>query len=182
MDAPAIPLPADPPPDQWYPPCRPLVVTSPFGPRPPRRSDGTPGPLHPGIDLAAREGQPLYAVADGVVARSYCSWSDPPSAKPGQTRPPGWCGPWPRSMGFGECIWLVLDDGRTVVYAHLSRRIVLAGEHVVRGQVIGMAGSTGYSSGPHLHLEVREARGFHDPLPLLAHLSPKLPTRSAKEP
>lgn len=161
---PVICLPAE---QGWHPPVRPLVITSRFGPRP-----APYGPLHPGVDLHAPLGTEVHAVDDGVVARSYCSWSDPPDAKPGQPRPPGWPAgeAWPRAMGFGECVWLSLSDGRTVVYAHLSRRLVEAGQRVVRGQVLGLAGSTGWSSGPHLHLEVRLNRGFLDPQPFLESL------------
>jgi murein DD-endopeptidase MepM/ murein hydrolase activator NlpD len=159
---PVIHLPAE---QGWCAPVRPLVITSRFGPRP-----APYGPLHPGVDLHAPLGTECHAVDDGVIARSYCSWSDPPDAKPGMHAPPGWKGAWPRQMGFGETVWLLLDDGRTVVYAHLSRRLVEAGEHVRRGQVLGLAGSTGWSSGPHLHLEVRLARGYLDPAPFLESL------------
>lgn len=160
--------------EQWSAPVRPLVITSPFGPRPRIRRDGSPGPLHPGIDCACVAGQPVYAVADGDVSRSYCSWSDPPDAKPGMMRPLSWPvgSAWPRAMGFGECVWLVTASGQTVVYGHLSRRLVEAGEHVHAGQCLGLAGSTGYSSGPHLHLEVRENRGYLDPALFFAHLTP----------
>ena len=85
---------------------------------------------HTGIDIAAAKGTPIYATADGVVS----------NANPGS--------------GYG--ITVVINHGYSyqTLYAHLSRKAVKPGEHVTRGQVIGYVGSTGLSSGPHLHYEV----------------------------
>ena len=162
--------------EAWVAPVRPLVLTSLFGPRPRRRADGTPGPLHPGVDAACCLGQMIFAVASGDVSRSYLSPNDPPEAKPSMPRPATWPkeSAWPRQMGFGETVLITHPDGTQTRYAHLSRRLVEAGEHVERGQPIGLAGTTGWSSGVHLHFEVRRDRGILDPLPLLAHLNPLL--------
>lgn len=85
---------------------------------------------HTGIDIAAAKGTPVYATADGTV-----SASDP---------------------GSGYGITVVLNHGYSyqTLYAHLSKKAVKAGQHVTRGQIIGYVGSTGMSSGPHLHYEV----------------------------
>lgn len=158
----------------WVAPVRPLLISSLFGPRPRYLPDGTPGPLHAGIDCACSRGQAVHVVADGDVVRSYLSANNPPEARPGMPRPPEWPPEqaWPLVMGYGECILVVHLDGTTTRYAHLQERLVEAGEHVSAGQVIGLAGSTGWSTGPHLHFEVRRARGFVNPLPLLMHLHP----------
>ena len=85
---------------------------------------------HTGIDIAAAKGTPVYATADGVIS----------SVNPGS--------------GYG--IAVVINHGYSyqTLYGHLSRRIVKPGDRVRRGQVIGYVGSTGLSSGPHLHYEV----------------------------
>lgn len=181
-------------------PVDPLVVLphGKFGPRPKVLADGvTPGPLHPGLDLACILGQAVRAMADGIVLRSYLSenlrkvpvWmaeagldGKPVQAKDAAGNPlfklekypwrPN--DPKPDVMGYGETIVLLHPDGSQTRYAHLSRRLVeLEGEHVRAGQPIGQAGTTGYSYGVHLHLEVKpDGRHVADPLPLLAHLNP----------
>lgn len=86
---------------------------------------------HQGIDLAAREGSAVTASSNGIVGSA------------------GWNG------GYG--LYVALDHGGGVQtrYAHLSRINVLAGQAVRKGEVIGFVGSTGRSTGPHLHYEVR---------------------------
>lgn len=85
---------------------------------------------HTGIDIAAKKGTPVYATADGVVSRE---------------QPGG---------GYGQVIVINHGYSYKTLYAHLSKKAVKPGEKVVRGQVIGYVGSTGISTGPHLHYEV----------------------------
>lgn len=85
---------------------------------------------HTGIDIAASKGTPVYATADGVVSH----------ANPGS--------------GYGNTVVINHGYSYQTLYAHLSRKAVRPGERVTRGQVIGYVGSTGLSSGPHLHYEV----------------------------
>lgn len=96
---------------------------------------------HTGVDLAARSGAPIIASTAGVV------------------RSAGWLG------GYGLCV--TIDHGRGVHtrYAHLSRISVAAGQSVRPGQVIGLVGSTGVSTGPHLHYEVRVNGAPVNPVP-----------------
>jgi len=87
--------------------------------------------MHKGIDLAAPTGTPVYATADGIVGLAR----------------------WGRGYG----LYIKIDHGADLEtrYAHLSRLAVSAGERVEKGEVIGYVGSTGWSTGPHLHYEVR---------------------------
>ncbi len=104
-------------------------VTSSFGEREdPINGEGA---FHKGIDIAAPYGSPVRAAADGEVS---------------ETR-----------MGAGYGREITLDHGHDVltVYGHLSAMIVVPGQHVTRGQVIGYVGQSGRSTGPHLHYEVR---------------------------
>jgi murein DD-endopeptidase MepM/ murein hydrolase activator NlpD len=86
--------------------------------------------FHAGLDLAAAAGTPIVAAADGKVARA------------------GWTG------GYGQLVDIVHAGGIETKYGHMSRIAAYAGEVVHRGQVIGYVGSTGLSTGPHLHFEV----------------------------
>ncbi|MBI3359661.1 MAG: M23 family metallopeptidase, partial [Chloroflexi bacterium] len=86
---------------------------------------------HAGIDIAASMGQALYAADSGVVM---------------------WAGA--NNYGFGNMVMIDHGNGWTTLYGHLSQWNVSCGESVKQGQVIGLAGSTGRSSGPHLHFEV----------------------------
>ncbi len=85
---------------------------------------------HPGIDIAVDYGTPVYASAAGYVQQA------------------GWYG------GYGRYIRLSHDFGYETAYGHMSRLAVSAGSFVKKGQVIGYVGSTGYSTGPHLHFEI----------------------------
>jgi len=96
---------------------------------------GTRGGKHYGIDIANGVGTPVYAAAGGVVLDSYYSPS------------------------YGNVIFIThIIDGKTftTVYAHLSSRAVSRGQVVQQGQYIGAMGSTGDSTGPHLHFEIHE--------------------------
>jgi murein DD-endopeptidase MepM/ murein hydrolase activator NlpD len=100
--------------------------------------------FHSGIDLAAPQGTPVHAASSGVV-------------KVGHDR-----------TGYGLFIVVRGDDGLSTLYGHLSRVEVESGDTVAAGDVIGEVGSTGNSTGPHLHFEVRVAGRPVDPLPMLA--------------
>ena len=86
--------------------------------------------MHKGVDFAAPTGTPIYAAGDGVVERS---------------------GRW---GAYGKYVRLRHNSTLKTAYAHLHRINVRAGERVKQGQVIGTVGSTGRSTGPHLHYEV----------------------------
>ncbi|GAB4403035.1 MAG: hypothetical protein OHK0053_27480 [Microscillaceae bacterium] len=93
------------------------------------------GTFHHGIDLGLRTGAPVFAVFDGLVKLATYE------------------------SGYGNYIILRHDNGLETLYAHLSRHKVRAGQSVKAGQLIGLGGSTGFSTGPHLHFEVRY-RGY----------------------
>jgi len=89
-----------------------------------------------GVDIGASVGTPVYAAASGnvIISRDY-----------------GWNG------GYGEYVVIKHANGTQTLYAHLSQAMAFAGQNVVQGQLIGYVGSTGRSTGPHLHFEVRGA-------------------------
>ncbi len=86
--------------------------------------------FHSGMDFSANTGAPVYATGDGTVV----------SAK------------W--ETGYGRCIEIDHGFGYRTIYAHLHKMNVRCGQKVVRGEIIGEVGSTGKSTGPHLHYEV----------------------------
>lgn len=102
--------------------------------------------FHPGDDIAAPTGTPVLAAADGTVAL---------------VQDPG------HSGGYGNYTCLDHGGGLATCYAHQSQVLVVLGQPVRRGQVIGAVGTTGYSTGPHLHFEVRVGGRPVDPLPYL---------------
>ena len=114
-------------PSQW--PTDGGFISSPFGGRP-NPFSGYGRDWHPGIDIAVDYGTPVYASAAGYVQQA------------------GWYG------GYGKYIRLGHDFGYETAYGHMSRLAVEAGSFVKKGEVIGYVGSTGYSTGPHLHFEV----------------------------
>ena len=104
-------------------------VTSRFGWR--ESPWGYSSDWHPGIDIANDEGTPVYAAATGVVVRS------------------DWYG------GYGKTVEIDHGYGIVTLYAHNSDLEVSVGQTVEKGQIISYMGNTGYSTGPHLHYEVR---------------------------
>jgi murein DD-endopeptidase MepM/ murein hydrolase activator NlpD len=100
--------------------------------------------MHPGIDLAGAYGTPIYATADGTVLRA------------------GW-----NSGGYGNLVEIDHGRGITTRYGHMSAILVAAGQHVTRGQQIGRMGSTGRSTGNHLHYEVRIDGRAVNPIPFM---------------
>ena len=93
---------------------------------------GTRKGVHKGIDIAAEVGSPIYAVAEGVVSRSYYSDS------------------------YGNVVFIKHNNLFETVYAHLKSRDVVEGKVVKQGDVIGRMGNTGDSSGVHLHFEIHQ--------------------------
>ena len=98
--------------------------------------------LHTGVDLAARSGTPIYASGDGVI--EYYKWQS----------------------GYGNKIEIKHVNGYETAYGHLSRFVdgMDVGTHVRQGQLIGYVGSTGQSTGPHLHFEIKINGNLVDPL------------------
>ena len=97
--------------------------------------------LHAGIDLPSRIGSPVLATAAGTVR--VATWV----------------------RGYGNLIEIEHSGGVRTLYGHLSRVDVYPSEHVTRGQIIGKVGSTGRSTGPHLHYEMRVHGVAVNPLP-----------------
>ncbi len=123
-------------------PVRTAAFTSGYG----VRSDPFRGAaaMHAGIDLAGPTGTPIHATADGIVREA--AWNN---------------------GGYGRLI--KIDHGRGIEtrYAHLSSMSVSPGQRVTRGQVIGRMGSTGRSTGSHLHYEVRIDGRAVNPIPFM---------------
>jgi murein DD-endopeptidase MepM/ murein hydrolase activator NlpD len=98
---------------------------------------------HQGLDLGAPTGTPVRVARDGTVVRS------------------GWIG------AYGYAVYVRHEGGFETRYAHLSQRLVAVGDVVRRGEAVGRVGSTGASTGPHLHFEVRRDGRALDPLAVL---------------
>jgi len=96
--------------------------------------------FHTGIDIAAGYGAPIHSSAAGTVI--YASWMG----------------------GYGNVIIVDHGDGLSTLYAHQSSLATGNGAHVARGQTVGYVGSTGFSTGPHLHFEVRVNGNPVDPM------------------
>lgn len=105
------------------------AVTSRFGTQRPASGGGIRA--HAGVDLAAPVGTPVSAAFEGNV--SVANWSG----------------------GYGLLVVLDHGNGTQTRYAHLSKLNVAAGQHVRQGEIVGLVGSTGHSTGPHLHYELR---------------------------
>jgi murein DD-endopeptidase MepM/ murein hydrolase activator NlpD len=127
-------------------PMNSFTITQPFGPtnvllEPPF---GPYRHFHTGIDLAAALGAPVMAAADGLVVAV------------GHT-----------ASGYGNFVVIAHGSGIETLYGHLLSTSVNVGDVVKRGQVIGLEGSTGFSTGPHLHFELRVQNQVIDPMPYL---------------
>ncbi|MGI5935798.1 MAG: murein hydrolase activator EnvC family protein [Oscillospiraceae bacterium] len=96
--------------------------------------------FHAGIDIGANSGDPIYAADSGTVAVATYSSS------------------------YGYYVVINHGGGNSTLYAHMSSMAVSAGQSVSQGQVIGYVGSTGWSTGPHLHFETRSGGSTVDPL------------------
>lgn len=100
-----------------------------------RKTQGLHG--YNGVDLATYSGAPIFAAADGdvIISQNY-----------------GWNG------GYGKYMVINHDNGTQTLYAHMSETLIKVGTRAVRGQMIGLVGSTGRSTGSHLHFEIRGAK------------------------
>lgn len=100
--------------------------------------------LHHGLDIKAPQGVPIYASDNGVVV--YAGWND---------------------FGYGNLVVLDHGNGWQSVYAHLSQWNVTCGQSVAQGNVLGLSGNTGKSSGAHLHFELRYNSAYVNPWTVL---------------
>lgn len=108
---------------------------------------------HPAWDIAAELGSPVVAAEGGIVTEIQI-----------------WDGTETGMMSYGHMVTIQHEDGKSTLYAHLSEINVSIGDTIVRGQRIGRVGSTGSSTGPHLHFEVILEDGTKvDPDPVLAY-------------
>jgi murein DD-endopeptidase MepM/ murein hydrolase activator NlpD len=98
------------------------------------------GTMHFGVDLAAPYGTPFYAAHAGVV--KLATWNG----------------------GYGNCIEIDNGNGIITIYGHASALLVVQGQQVKAGQQIGNVGSTGFSTGDHLHFEITVNGGEYDPI------------------
>jgi murein DD-endopeptidase MepM/ murein hydrolase activator NlpD len=110
---------------------------------------GCQGGFHAGIDLADPTGTPIHAAADGIAY------------------------PLPDYEFYGNHVLIQHPGGLSTVYGHMVRMNVAWGQRVKAGDVVGWVGSTGNSTGPHLHFEVRFAGIPVDPAPYLAGSPPE---------
>ena len=117
-------------------------ITSPFGGR--NSPGGIGSTNHKGVDIGASYGTSIYAAKAGtVIVSSY------------------------DSGGYGNYVQIDHGNGNYTLYGHMSKRLVSVGQVVSQGQVIGLCGSTGASTGPHVHYEIWVGRSRIDPLPYL---------------
>jgi len=86
--------------------------------------------FHTGVDLRGKRGEKIKATADGVVKKAC------------------------KNGGYGNYVLIDHGNGYTTSFSHMQKYLVHRGDRVKRGQVIGLVGSTGRSTGPHLHYEV----------------------------
>jgi murein DD-endopeptidase MepM/ murein hydrolase activator NlpD len=96
--------------------------------------------LHAGLDIGNASGTSIWSAAGGTVIHA------------------GWRG------GYGNAVIVDHGSGIATLYAHMSQILVSVGTNVARGDPVGLMGSTGLSTGPHLHFEVRVGGNATDPL------------------
>lgn len=122
-------------------PVRGYAVNSPFGLR---RLPGQAARNHEGVDIAAPQGTGVFVAAEGKVLRTGY---DP--------------------AGYGRFVEIRHPNGMSTLYGHLSRLDVATGDAVEAGARIGLVGSTGRSTGPHLHFEVRRGERQVNPVKVM---------------
>jgi murein DD-endopeptidase MepM/ murein hydrolase activator NlpD len=90
------------------------------------------------VDIAAARGTPILAAAEGtvIVVRDNGGWNG----------------------GYGNYVVITHPNGTQTLYAHMTNAIVVTGQVVSNGEIIGFVGKTGFATGPHLHFEVRGAK------------------------
>ena len=88
--------------------------------------------MHTGVDIKASMGAPVRSTAPGIV--SYSGWR----------------------QGYGKTVEIDHGHGFKTLYGHNSKLVVVVGQKVAKGQVVAHVGMTGYTTGPHLHYEVRK--------------------------
>jgi murein DD-endopeptidase MepM/ murein hydrolase activator NlpD len=115
------------------------------------------GAMHTGIDISAPMGTPVHSTADGIVI--HASWNS----------------------GYGRCV--IVDHGNNYQtwYAHLSRMDVIEGQEIRRGEVLGAVGTSGRSTGAHLHYEVRVGPTPVNPYRFLSRASAVHPVAAPRE-
>ena len=101
--------------------------------------------MHQGVDLATSPGTPIYAAKSGKVTNASF-----------------------QSGGAGYYVSINHGDGFTSVYMHMTHFIVSPGQYVTTGQVIGYVGSTGASTGPHLHFGIAYNGSYINPMPYIS--------------
>jgi murein DD-endopeptidase MepM/ murein hydrolase activator NlpD len=111
--------------------------------------------FHAGVDIGAGWGSPIVAAADGQIAAA------------------GWSG------GYGREVQIAHSGGLTSIYGHMSEIVASPGSYVRRGQLIGYVGSSGLSTGPHLHFEVRQGGQPVNPLGVRFASAPVVDTHLA---
>ena len=122
----------------WYTPTKNYRISSPFGWR--YHPISGEWKMHYGIDMAAAQGTPIYATRSGYVSTaSY------------------------QAGGAGYYVKINHGDGYSSIYMHMTHYIVKAGDYVTAGQIIGYVGSTGGSTGPHLHFGISYNGTYVDP-------------------
>ena len=110
-------------------------ITSHVGYRSKASTNGVGSTNHQGTDIGIPTGTKLYSLSNGVVTGAG------------------------RYGGYGNRVEVKLDDGTTVLYGHLSKVNCKEGDRVSGGDLLGLSGSTGNSTGPHLHLEMHDSKG-----------------------
>ncbi|MBQ3331461.1 MAG: peptidoglycan DD-metalloendopeptidase family protein [Ruminococcus sp.] len=113
-------------------------ITSQYG-------EGRSYETHNALDIGTYIGEPIYAANSGTVVSSNNSC---PHTNSGGN----WCN---CGGGYGNFVWILHDNGYETIYGHMIQTTVSSGQHVSNGQLIGYAGSSGWSTGCHLHFELR---------------------------
>lgn len=125
-------------------PLKGFAINSAFGFR--KLAGAARGRAHKGVDMAAPRGTSVYAAAEGRVIRTGYDAS-----------------------GYGNFVEVRHPNGMTSLYGHLSRIDVASGMQLTGGQRLGLVGSTGYSTGPHLHFEVKRGGVQVNPTRIMGH-------------